>query len=342
MRHRLTFIVLLIVVLSAFTLHAQDEPDIVRAAIGSIQLGAANTLIADQEGYFVSQNIEIELIQTASSATATENLTLLIQGEIDVLQTNWTAGLFNSIIRGAEVRAVAIASINDPDHCPYFTYGVAAGQGENFEPESLRGTTIAIGAGVSEYFVDRWLSLYGMSVEDVTLESGLAAGARGEALANGAVTFAAFSEPQLTISQREYGIEIVVGTNEFAPNSSQAVLLFGPTFLNRDDDLAVRFLTAYLQGSRQFNEGATDRNIEIVSEGTGVDAEVLRAACWIKFSEDGQVNVEFMQDYINWLDERGLLDTVPDIETVYDPSYAEEAYARVLEIYPEPEATPGS
>jgi len=308
-------------------LYAQSEPDHLKVIIGAGQLGTSNTIIADAEGYFAAQNIEVEYIEVATTSDA-ESLALLITGEVDVMQGTWTPGLFNAITRGAELKVVAVPTFNDPESCPYGAYVVAAGQSENFDPESLRGASIAIPTGGSQYYLDRWLTSNGMSINDVVLEN-IPSSARPEALSSGTVEMVSLVEPVLSRSITELGFEVVIDYNEILPDGSISILLFGPNMLNREDDLAVRYLTAYLQGARQFNEGPTERNLEILSPALEMDAEILTEICWIRFRENGLLNGDTALDYMNWLNEQGLLDAPLELDQFYDPSYVEQAYERL-------------
>jgi len=317
-------------------LYAQAEPDHLKVIIGMGQLGTANTLIADAEGYFAAQNIEIEYVPVSTSVDP-EAMALLVSGQVDVLQTAWTAGLFNAMTRGAEVKVVAAPTYNDPEACSYGAFVVTSGRSENFDAESLRGASVVMASSASEYYFDTWLHNYGMSLDDVVLES-IPTAARPEALANGTIELAALVEPFLSRGISELGFEVVVSYSDVAPESSVSVLTFGPNMLNREDDLPVRYITAYLQGARQFNEGPTERNLEILSPALEMDVDVLTSMCWIPFREDGLLNTDTALDFMNWLHERGLLDETLEVDQFYDPSYVEQAYERLIAMAA-PEAT---
>jgi NitT/TauT family transport system substrate-binding protein len=317
--------ILSLLALSQSVLYAQSEPDHLKVIVGTGQLGTSNTFIADAEGYFAAQNIEIEYV-TVSSTNDAEALALLLNGEVDVMQAGWTPGIFNAIARGAELKVVGVASYNDADTCPYAAF-VARG-GENVDAESLRGRSIAASNGIAIYYLDRWLGSNNMSIDDVSIEI-MQGGPRIEALDNGMVDAAYLTEPNLSVTVAQLGFEPLVGLGEIVPDSSLAALMFGPNMLNRQDDLPVRFLTAYLQGSRQFNEGPTERNIEILSPLMEMEPDQLLQTCWISFREDGSLNTDFALDYVNWLNEQGLLDEPLELDEFYDPSYAQQAYERL-------------
>ncbi|MBC7814176.1 MAG: hypothetical protein H7175_23685 [Burkholderiales bacterium] len=60
--------------------------------------------------------------------------------------------------------------------------------------------------------------------------------------------------------------------------------------------------------------------------------------CWIRFRENGLLNGDTALDYMNWLNEQGLLDAPLVLDQFYDPSYVEQAYERLTAITA-PEAT---
>ena len=53
-------------------------------------------------------------------------------------------------------------------------------------------------------------------------------------------------------------------------------LYYGPAFLDKDPELGRRFMVAYLQGVKQYNEGKTERNLEILQNYTRLDRDLLK------------------------------------------------------------------
>jgi hypothetical protein len=76
---------------------------------------------------------------------------------------------------------------------------------------------------------------------------------------------------------------------------------------------------------RQYNEGKTERNLEIMAEFSGLDEEFLKAACWFYIYDDGHVNVQSILDFQHWAVGKGYLDSVVPEEQFYDPSFIEYA-----------------
>ncbi|MBK8027139.1 MAG: ABC transporter substrate-binding protein [Chloroflexi bacterium] len=323
-------------------IHAQGELTPVKVVVSKL-LGNSGTYLADAVGHFAEQGIDVEFV-TVSSTNDAEALALLLQGNIDVLQAGLTPGLFNAVTRGETLRMVAVSSYNKPDHCAYNAFMVAPGQAEGFDVESLRGASVAVPNGSAQYYLDTYLQQHGMTLTDVIIEN-IPSSARPEALSNGSVALAWMNEPAIAQAIQLYGLDILVGSPEIVPNASQGVLLFGPSMLNREDDLAIRYLVAYLQGSRQFNEGPTEQTLELLSTALEVEPDLLASTCWIAMRDNGEMATETVMDYQNWLNEQDLLDAIVPVEDIYDPSFVRAAAARLDgEVASEmaPEATPES
>ena len=116
---------------------------------------------------------------------------------------------------------------------------------------------------------------------------------------------------------------------EVLPGAQHSVVAFGPRLLGKDRDVGRRFLVAYLQGVRQYNLGKTERNLDLLAAETGVDRELLRAACWPSIRGDGKIDVASVLEFQKWAVRRGALDAVVPAERFWDPSFAVEA-GRIL------------
>ena len=61
-------------------------------------------------------------------------------------------------------------------------------------------------------------------------------------------------------------------------------------------------------GWREYNQGKTDRNLDILAEYTKLDRELLKEACWAKMRNDGRINVESILDFQTWAVKKGFLE----------------------------------
>ncbi len=90
-------------------------------------------------------------------------------------------------------------------------------------------------------------------------------------------------------------------------------------------------MVAYLKGVRQYNEGKTERNKELMVAFTGLEPELIEQLCWPTFRNDLLINTQSVLDFQDWAIEKGLLDTKVTVEQFWDPSFAEYALSVVGE-----------
>jgi len=174
MRRFALLIILLLITISVIV-SAQDEPapDTVRLTASSYAIGTANTLIAVEEGFFEAQGVRLEFVENVANSTySPEPMTLLIAGQIDVFQVPLTPGLFNTVLRGADIKAVAVANYEAPGGCSYNNFYTSAGSSARFQTaEGWRGARYASGGLIGLYFLEGWLQQIGLTAAPTTLVS---------------------------------------------------------------------------------------------------------------------------------------------------------------------------
>ncbi|MEO8394208.1 MAG: ABC transporter substrate-binding protein, partial [Chloroflexota bacterium] len=325
-----------LLLLCATSLHARAALDKVRV-ITSPFLGNAPMIIADAEGFFEDAGIELEYVKLPDTIDASA-LAMTIKGDIDVFSGFVTPGAFNAIERGTNLRIVADSGYNKPGECAYWSFILPQGSDPaTFDVASLKGKHVAVPQGVTQYYLSKLLEPAGLTLDDVTSDN-IPAADRIPALDSGSVAAVWIGEPILTAQKQAEALQVWVTSTDFAPNEDLSVLNYGDTMLQRSDDLPVRFLKAYLRGSRQANEGATERNLDILSPTLNIPRDLLAQMCWDKFSADGAVHTDGLVDYMNWLYKQGQIDAVLDLDQFYDPSFTQAAAALLPEVTPEASA----
>ena len=121
------------------------------------------------------------------------------------------------------------------------------------------------------------------------------------------------------------GAEIWAAPKDILPDSEFAVILYGPSLLEENRAGGERFMRAYLRAVRQYNEGKTDRNVEILAKYTELDQDLIREICWPAIRDDGQINAGSVIQFQEWGLERGLLDSVVSEEEFWDSSFIDKA-----------------
>jgi len=294
-------------------------------ALMPIELGVRQFLynapiyIAIEEGYFAEEGLDVRVHMI--SAHAATSLLMVDQGEIDVLTGGVFLGIFNAIDKGSAVRMVADVAHFAPDACSPWALVAErelAGSGRLGSPATLRGLRIDMNPNISEgFFVETYLRRGGLSLADIEIAE-VPLAARQEAMNRASIDMTAISEPWLSRILAD-GHVVHVPANEVVPGLEFASLVFGRSLLTDRREAGRRFLAAYLRGVRQYREGKTPRNIEVLTAATQMSAEELDRACWPTTRADGTIETGPLQDFQRWGFEKGLIDRVLDPEEYYEP-----------------------
>jgi NitT/TauT family transport system substrate-binding protein len=280
--------------------------------------------IAEEEGYFAEQGIQMEWVSDMNSAQATP---LLAEGKIDVI-TAYGISFVNAILRGSDIRAVADMSSVPTAGCS--ANGIMARRdlveaGELDGPEKLKGRRIAWqSASQEEYHLEAVLQTAGLALDDVEQVT-IPLPAEMDALADGSLDLTVTGEPWMTWMQQAGTGIIWMPLHEIHPGFQSVTMLFGPSLLDNNPEAAERFMVAYLKAVRQYNEGKTKRNLEILAEHTGLEQELLAEACWPYFGDDGQINIQSLLGFQEWAAENGYLDAQISEDQLWDPTFIEYA-----------------
>jgi len=277
--------------------------------------------IAEEEGYYAEQNLEVELISVTVNQ---EILPALSSGQVDVSSGLISAGLLNAIDRGGSFKIVADKGFVDPNNCDNYALVARRDLAEAGTFESvadLRGHTVnVVPATFLEYYLATLLETEGLTMDDIEI-SDVPVPAQPEAFEQKTLELTLNSEPWVTRFQDAGHSPVLTPPSELVPDAEAAVVLYGPTLLNENEDVANRFMTAYLKAVRQYNEGKTPRNIELLAEFSNIDPEFLERMCWPALRTSGELNVQAVLDFQDWALEAGHLDNAISAEQFYDGSF---------------------
>lgn len=288
-------------------------------------LSFAPLFIAQDEGYFAEQGLEVEFVKLSDSAEPTA---ALLQGDVDVAGVQVEAGVLNAIARGGTLGIVADKGYLASDACP--AYALLARRalveaGALDSASRLKGQRLAFEPFTSEgYYVEKLLAMAGLTFDDVTTED-LPPPALSEALGTGAVDLVHIGEPWITRILRGGNAVLWLPVRDVIPDFQWAVIVYGPNLLEENPDAGRRFMVAYLKAVRQYGQGKTERNLAIVSKHTELDRDLLEEACWPAIRGDGIINSQSVLDFQTWGLEKGLLDGHVTEEQFWDPDFIEYA-----------------
>ena len=303
----------------------EKQPDIVRVARSTL-LTNAPLAIGDEEGDFAREGIRLEFIEVPS--VTTQALPPLQSGEVDVLSSVLSIGLLNGVGGGATFKIVADRGFIDPAGCePWGIVGRKSLFGnKRLDADLLRGTRVSTNAvGQSGFLMSRFLEKYGLTLADVKVVR-LPANVEPQAMENGTVDIVTRGDPHMH-NLLAQGHRLLAGATTIAPGSHLAVLLYGPSLLTKDRELGERFMRGYLRAARRYNQGATPRNVSIVSRRLGLDSASLWNMCWPTTRPDGAVSAASLTAYQEWALKSGELASVIDPSLLIDSSFATKANA---------------
>jgi NitT/TauT family transport system substrate-binding protein len=281
--------------------------------------------IAQEEGYFAAQDLEVEFVRLPRIQ---ELMTGLARGEVDVAAGMLTTTVLNSIAGGARMRLVGALG-HLPSDCA-FSGAVVRRElltsGALEDPERLRrlawDADILIPYG---YWMERIIAPYGLTVEDLTIVN-LPEATAVESLLAGSIDITFVTEPFLgALGARPEAAALWRDFGEVVPGYQLSNLMFGPTLLDERPEVAERFAVAMLQAIRQYMHGKTPRNLEIVEAATGLTAEQTREACWPAARSDGLIPEGAFTGYQEWMLKQGLVEGVLQDGQFIEPRFMERA-----------------
>jgi NitT/TauT family transport system substrate-binding protein len=289
-------------------------------------LSFAPFMIADQEGFFSQQGLEIEFVRMDRG---TEAIAALAQNDIDVYAGAINVGILAAMQR-VGIRIVASKGHFEPQGCTYITTMARKDlidSGRLDSVSGVRGLVVDMNAraNIREYYFDKLLTSHGLEISDVELAS-VPDEAAGEALKNGSLDLVPITDPWVTIIEKGGHAVSWMPAQQVLPDYHFAFIAYSERFMKEHHDDANRFMVAFLKAVRQYNLGKTDRNLEILAKATGLDQASLLSSCWPEIVPDGEMNVQDILDFQTWAASRDLLDQpLLYAEQVWDGQFVEYA-----------------
>lgn len=291
----------------------------------------AGFYIAKEKGYFADYNIEVEF---ATFANSDDMLPAVAAGKVDVAGGISTAAFFNSIAQGIDVRMIADKGHNNPGKS-YFSFVIAKELEDEIKSyEDFKGKKIAVSTknGVDDYIFEQMLAHGGLTRDDVEFVLMADFGNMLAAIGNGSIDAALQIEPLLTqgISQN---VHVKFGdATDYAPEAQIAMVLSSPKFLEDEEEVALRFMAAYLKGVRDYNDafvkgkGDIDEIIDIMTKHTTLkDKEVWKKVNVTGLDPNGKMFIEDIKNQYEVYKANGAIKGEVNFEDAIDTSVTEKA-----------------
>jgi NitT/TauT family transport system substrate-binding protein len=306
---------------------ATHTPDAVSAVVIPV-LFTAPFYIAQAEGYFADENLDVELVRLARNIDA---IPALAQGEVSVGAGQVTVAMLNAMAAGADIRIVGGTGHLAAGGCTFHGFVVRRELVPDdgvVDTEALRGRRAEVDIALPHAFwLDRALQPLGLEIADLELVD-VPMAALVDAFLGDAYDLTGLDEPRLTRLLASGDAVLWKATQEIAPDYPQSVLFFGPDLLEERPEVGKRFLSAYRRAIRQYNRGKTPRNLDILSAAMGLSRDELAAMCWVAMDDDARVRTAGLGDYQRWALQRGLVERVLPDEELVDERFGMQASSR--------------
>ena len=291
--------------------------------------------IAEAKGYFREAELDVELIPFDSAA---KMVAPLGTGQLDIAAGAPSAGLYNAIERGIDLRIVADKGSTPKGYgyLPLLVRKSLVDAGKVKSVRDLRGAKVAEVAQATASFctLNEALKKGGLTYKDVE-EVFLGFPDHLTALSSGAIDASITAEPIVTRAL-ETGVAVkLLSNDEFYPNQQIACVLYGGPFVKAKADAARRFMVAYIRAARDYNDAlrggkmagpAAGEVIAILTKYTATrDPAVYRAITPNGNDPNGRLNLVSLRKDLETFKEAGFVKGSIAVEQVVDTSFADAA-----------------
>lgn len=291
--------------------------------------------VAIAKGYFAEQGLDAQITQLQTAAMM---MAPLGAGQLDVAAGAPTAGLFNAVGRGIDLKCVASESISAPG------YGVIAilvrkalitsGRVKSFK--DLKGLTFAeVGQGTAAFVtMSEALRRGGLTYHDVH-EVFIGFPEQMAAFTNGSIDAACTIEPFATQAIQS-GVAVRFSSSDvLVPNGMNSCLFYSGNFIRNQRDTAVKFMVAYIKGLR-FTAGALKNGslsgpnaaelIDILTKYTSIhDPAIFRAIVPNAVDVNGRLNLDNLRFDLATFRGAGLVEGDTTVKQAVDTTIVDAA-----------------
>jgi NitT/TauT family transport system substrate-binding protein len=300
---------------------ARSEDDLIHLRVATAPyLAFAPLYVAQEQGYFADEGLDVEFVHFAGSEIA---VPALVAGSIDILPSQASPGLLNAIGRGAVIRLVG--RVHDATSSDCSPIRILARPGLLEEPE-VSGHPPVRRVSLNRQAVMMWLADEAFASVGLNLDSleivDIPNAVEADAIESGAVDAALAGEPWLSRTVSAGKADPWIAITDVMPDVEVTLLFYGARLIERERDAGARFLRALDSALRMLGQGPTSDNVELLAKVTGEDPAVLRGACWSFEQGDGRVRIESVMRFQNWARRRGLIDRILTGPQLWDPGFS--------------------
>lgn len=290
----------------------------------------AGIILGDKLGFFEKQGIKIQYVKFNSGS---DELSSIAANQVDVSRGIINAGLFNAVNEGINIKLVADGGHNIAGK-GYFQIALKKGLGSKYKDyKDMKGMRIAIASvgSINELFVEKALEKGGLTKKDVTFVVVDSFPDMLTAVANGNADACMQIEPLITQGISQGILEWWRDPDEYAQGEEISVLMYSPNFYKKTA-LGEKFMVAYLQGVRAYNDALITSNkdrdniVDILTKNTFVNkAEIFLQMKPPGLDPNGYVLKNGVIADQKFYMENGLVKAEANVDKIVDNSYVDKA-----------------
>ncbi len=290
--------------------------------------------VAHKRGYFKEEGLDVKFHNFASAARM---VTSLASGDLQVGAGGPSAGLYNAIARGIDIRIVADKSKNQTDRGSQklLVRKELYDSGKVRKVADLKGMRVANAAPGSSgaTVLYKFLQSAKMGPKDIE-EVFMSVPQMVQGLQSGAIDAALPFDPATTLAIRK-GIAVSLGNDyDVYPIHQIAVTLYSGQFIKEQPKAAHGFLKAFLRGVRDHNDALDDKGMlsgpkgdeiaNILAEyGSFKNPGIYKSFVIAYCDPDGRLHMESIKEDIEIFQKLGQLKDTVDLSKVVDTSILE-------------------
>jgi NitT/TauT family transport system substrate-binding protein len=289
-------------------------------------LAGAPMYFAQDRGYFAQAGLAVDLTPFDSAALMTAPIS---NGQLDAIPEAPSPGLFNALARQVNMKAVAAVSLTN---ATLLVRKDLAGSGQVKTVADLKGKKVSLNVEGSpaDYGIRNILVKSGLSLKDVDVQRVVNADML-VAFSNKAIDAGVASEP-ISTQIVDKGVAVrLANSADFIGNQTGSFLAYGPSFLNRTDDVPYRFMSAYLRGFHDYvnavqsGKMTNPDDLAIVSKWTKIPAETIATVPVPPPAADARIDVADLNRQQDFWKSQGMVQTGVDLSKLVDYKYLDAA-----------------
>src|SRR6266849_101710 len=294
--------------------------------------------IAYDRGFFKDEGLDVDLIVLDSGAKV---IAPLGTGELDVGSGALSVGFWNALVRGVKFRIVADRGHTETGYRyqSVFMRKDLVDSGQFKSLKDLKGMRMGFAAqGVTSLsLLNEAAKFAGIKFEDITPVY-LSFPQQIAALQNKALDGTLLIEPQATIAVNAgYGVRFM-DTNEFYSHQQISVIFYSEKFATQRNDVAQKFMRAWLRGVRSYNDAlkggkiagvGADEVVSTMARSFNMNPALVREMYSQAVDVTGAVNAAGIQKDLDFFVRQGWVAGKIGANDVIDMSFAQKASAEL-------------